>query len=239
MQAREVLADGAKQLGIALGAEMLDAFEVYRRELDAWGKRANLTAIEGDQEVAIKHFLDSLTCLAAADFSGGTTVVDVGSGAGFPGVPLKVARPGIRLAVVEARRKRAQFLEHLVTTLGLSGVEVIWDRAENVGRAAEHREAYQVAVARAVADLGVLAELCLPLVEVGGTMVAQKGPEGGAEAAAASGAVKTMGGRVERVVSVALPAGYGDRALIVIRKESHTPDKYPRRPGIPEKRPIA
>ncbi|MEW5867425.1 MAG: 16S rRNA (guanine(527)-N(7))-methyltransferase RsmG [Bacillota bacterium] len=238
MRVSEALARGAREIGIALGREVLEAFERYHQELDDWAKRVNLTAVEGEEEVAVKHFLDSLTCLKGADFREGTTVVDVGSGAGFPGVPLKIVRPGIRLTLVEATRKRVEFLRHIVTVLGLGDVEVVWDRSENVSHAPGRREAYRVAVARAVADLAVLAELCLPLVEVGGTMLAQKGPEVAPEVARASAAVATMGGWVERIIPLSLPWGHGDRTLVVVRKHSHTPAKYPRRPGVPEKRPI-
>lgn len=238
MQVREALASGAGELGIALEREMLEAFERYHQELDNWGKRVNLTAVAGDEEVAVKHFLDSLTCLKGVDFCEDTTVVDVGSGAGFPGVPLKIVRPRIRLTLVEATRKRVEFLRHIVAVLGLTDVQVVWDRSENVGHAPGHREAYQVAVARAVADLAVLAELCLPLVEVGGTMLAQKGPKATPEVARASAAVATMGGWVERVIPLSLPWGHGDRTLVVVRKHSQTPAKYPRRPGVPEKCPI-
>ncbi len=236
---RDMLAREAGALGIQLDSQMLDSFDVYCRELQAWSSRANLTAVRGDEEVAIKHFLDSLTCLLAVELAPGATVVDVGSGAGFPGIPLKIARPGIRLTLIEARRKRVDFLTHLIETAGLSDVQVVWDRAENVGRTAQHRESYRVAVARGVAELAVLAELCLPLVEVGGVMVAQKGPEVAEEVAAGSVAVETLGGRVERLVGARLPAGFGDRTLVVVCKVSHSPAMFPRRPGVPEKRPIA
>lgn len=238
MRVSEALASGARELGIALGPEMLAAFERYYQELGDWGRRANLTAVEGEEEVAIKHFLDSLTCLKGTEFREGTTVVDVGSGAGFPGVPLKIVRPGIRLTIVEATRKRVEFLKHIATLLGLADVEVVWDRSERAGHAPGHREAYRVAVARAVAELAVLAELCLPLVEVGGTMLAQKGPKVALEVARAATALATMGGRVEQVISLSLPRGHGDRSLVVVRKHSHTPEKYPRRPGVPERRPV-
>lgn len=238
MRVSRVLAAGARELGVILDPVMLEAFELYYRELDAWGKRANLTAVEGEEDVAVRHFLDSLSCLKGAEFSDGTTVVDVGSGAGFPGVPLKIARPGIVLTLVEATRKRADFLRHMVATLRLSDVKVIWNRSENVARIRGYREAYGVAVARAVADLAVLAELCLPLVQVGGVMLAQKGPVAAPEVTEASAAVAAMGGRVDRIMSLSLPGGHGERTLVVIRKDSHTPEKYPRRPGIPEKRPI-
>lgn len=229
---------GAKELGIDLDSRVLGLLGRYYEEIVEWSGRVNLTAIEGEEEAAVKHFLDSLTCLLAVDLAGGSSVVDVGSGAGFPGVVLKVARPRIKLTLVEASRKRAEFLEHVVGVLGLGDVQVIWDRAERVGRAAEHRETYDVATARAVAEMAVLAELCLPLVRTGGVLVAQKGPGASEEMEAAAAAVDAMGGRVERLTRVSLPLGYGERMLVVIAKGSPTPDRYPRRPGIPGKRPI-
>ncbi|MGE5594341.1 MAG: 16S rRNA (guanine(527)-N(7))-methyltransferase RsmG [Betaproteobacteria bacterium] len=228
----------ASELGIRLDSRAVGAFERHYRVLTDWNRRVNLTSIEGEEEAAVKHFLDSLTCLLAVDLPEGCKVVDVGSGAGFPGVVLKVARTGINLALVEASRKRADFLRDLVAVLGLDGVEVLWDRAERLGRAPAHRESYDVATARAVGEMAVLAELCLPLVRVGGVFVAQKGPDAREEMEASTAAVEAMGGLVERVVPVSLPFGYGGRTVVVVRKESETPPCYPRRPGIPEKRPI-
>lgn len=238
MGVMEVLEHGAEELGIELGAEAVVLFDRYYRELTEWNRRINLTSIEGEEEVAIKHFLDSLTCLLAVDLREGSSVVDVGSGAGFPGVALKVARPGIRLTLVEASGKKAGFLREIVGVLDLEDVEVLWDRAERVGRMAGHRESYDVATARGVAEMAALVEVCLPLVRVGGVFVAQKGPDVSEEMAGALAAVEAMGGRVERLIPVALPFGCGGRTLLVIRKESPTPEEYPRRPGIPEKRPI-
>jgi len=235
---RDVLERGASELGIRLDSRAIGVFERHYRVLVDCNRRVNLTSIEGEEEAAVKHFLDSLTCLLAVDLPEGCKVVDVGSGAGFPGVVLKVARGGIRLALVEASRKRADFLRDLVDMLGLSDVEVLWDRAERLGRTSVHRESYDVVTARAVGEMAVLAELCLPFVRVGGMFVAQKGPDAREEMEASAEAVETMGGVVDRVVPVCLPFGYGGRSIVVVRKESTTPARYPRRPGIPEKRPI-
>jgi 16S rRNA (guanine527-N7)-methyltransferase len=234
----DILKRGAEELGIELDARAIELFERYYRELAEWNRRMNLTSIEGEEEVAIKHFLDSLTCLLAVDLWGGCSVVDVGSGAGFPGVVLKVARPEIRLTLVEASRKKAEFLRKLASVLEIEDVEVLWDRAERVGQTTGYREAFDVATARGVADMAALVEVCLPLVKVGGVFVAMKGPDVGEEIAGAMDAVEVVGGRVARLVSVALPSGYGGRTLSVINKERRTPGRYPRRPGIPGKRPI-
>jgi 16S rRNA (guanine527-N7)-methyltransferase len=238
MEFREALVAGGHAMGIEIREGMLDLFGLHYEALIHFGRQTNLTSIEGDEEVAVKHFLDSLTCSAALEIEDDWDVVDVGTGAGFPGVPLKVERPSLGLTLVEASQKRVRFLESLVSTLGLSDTEVVWGRAEDVGRMRRHRENYDLAVARGVADLAVLAELCLPFVRVGGTFVALKGPSVEDELSRAVKAMGIMGGRMERIVRVSLPWNYGDRSIVVVRKEACTPEKYPRRPGIPNKRPI-
>ena len=238
MEFREALVAGGHALGIEIHGGMLDQFVLHYEALIHFGKETNLTSIEGDEEVAVKHFLDSLTCSKAIEIGDDWDVVDIGTGAGFPGVPLKVERPSLSLTLVEASQKRVRFLELLVSALGLSDTEVVWGRAEDVGRMRRHRENYDLAVARGVADLTVLAELCLPFVRVGGAFVALKGPSVEDELSRAAKAMEIMGGRIEKIARVSLPRNYGDRSIVVVRKEVCTPEKYPRRPGIPNKRPI-
>ncbi len=216
----------------------LHAFALYARELQAWNLRVNLTAITDPHEIELKHFLDSLSCLLALTPRPEDSVVDVGSGAGFPGIPLKIAYPQIRMVLVESIRKKAEFCRHLVQLLGLEGVEVVQARAELIGRSAEHRGSYDWAVARAVARLPVLLEYLLPLLRVGGVAIAQKGESGPGEAERAQPALELLGGRLQRVVPVELPGNSETRYLIVVDKISATPAKYPRRPGIAAKRPI-
>ena len=238
MRFREILVAGGHELGIEIREDMLDLFHLYYEELIEAGKRANLTAIEGEEETAVKHFLDSLTCLRAVDVGDDWNVVDVGSGAGFPGIPLKVARPSLALTLIETSLKRVRFLETLISKLGLSKTEAVWQRAEEAGQDKRYRENCDLAVARGVAELAVLSELCLPFVRINGVFVALKGPGVNQELLRAESAIQTMGGQVEEIVEVILPWGFGDRSIVVIRKKSHTPGKYPRRPGIPNKRPI-
>ena len=164
--------------------------------------------------------------------------MDIGSGAGFPGVPLKMVRPSLTLTLIETSLKRVRFLEVLISKLSLTNTEVVWRRAEDSGQDRSYRENYDLAVARGVADLAVLAELCFPFVKVGGIFIALKGPGVEDEVSKAGKAIETMGGRMEKIVKMSLPWDYGDRSIVVLRKESCTPGKYPRRPGIPNKRPI-
>ena len=257
-----LLFDGARALGLELNEEHLRTFEVYYRELVAWNEKVNLTAITDYEQVQIKHFLDSLTCLLALKGvkeqrtreqetkSQGSLrpcspvtllpclAIDIGAGAGFPGLPLKIVCRNLQLTLLEASGKKVRFLEHIVSRLGLEGVEVIKGRAEEVGQDAAHREGYDLALARAVAELPVLVEYALPFCRLGGLFVAQKGPEGDAEARAAEGAMSTLGGSLRRIVHLELPHLAEPRSLVVIEKTAPTPEKYPRRPGIPSKRPL-
>lgn len=250
----ELLRASAASLGLTLGAGHLGAFETYYHELSAWNRRFNLTAITGYEEVQRRHFLDSLSCLLALPGgaeggplpdvvplqrgTGSLRIADVGSGAGFPGIPLKIMLPDAHVTLIEATGKKATFLRHIVRLLGLTGVEVLAARAEDVGHMLEHREQYDLVVARAVAPLCVLAEYCLPLCRVKGRVVAQKGGEGAEEAEDAVPAIELLGGTlvgVKPVELVELPLG---RTLVVIDKVARTPEEYPRRPGIPSKRPL-
>ena len=235
----ELLEAGARDWGMALAPEQVETFELYYRELVAWNQKVNLTAITDYEEVQVKHFLDSLSCLQVlADFPAEMSCIDIGTGAGFPGLPLKIVRPEMRLTLLEATGKKADFLQHMVVLLGLANVQVLKARAEELGRRPEYREAFRVAVARAVGDLAVLVEYALPLLELEGVFVAQKGREVDKEVEAAKPAVKILGGRVQEVRAVRLPGADDERHLVVVQKVTPTPPQYPRRPGIPAKRPL-
>lgn len=231
------LGEGALQLGIGIGPGEMSAFRAHYDMLIEENEKYNLTGITDEREAAVKHFLDSLSCLRVMGTDSGL-VVDVGTGAGFPGVPLKVCRPGITLLLVDSVKKKAEFASALVKRLGLEGAGARWDRAEAMGVSGDFREKAEVVVSRAVSALNILAELCLPLVRVGGCFLAMKGPGWQEELKEAEKAIGVMGGRVERVENIVLPLVPEDRCLVLVRKESPTPGKYPRRPGIPAKRPI-
>jgi 16S rRNA (guanine527-N7)-methyltransferase len=224
--------------GIALSENQIRVFERYEESLLDWNRRFNLTAITGREEIRTKHFLDSLSCLKAMQLQPGMRVVDIGTGAGFPGIPLKIAVPEIQLTLVESVRKKADFCRFVAGDLQMRDVTVLQARAEEVGQAPAHREQYHWAVARAVADLSVLAEYLLPLVKIGGFALAQKGENGPAEAQSACDALRLLGGAVEKITPVELPGIAENRYLIVLRKTAATPPQYPRRAGMPSKKPL-
>jgi len=260
-EARELSMDllraGARSLGLHLTAQHLRAFQIYYRELGAWNQRVNLTTVTGLEEVQVKHFLDSLSCLLALPAPGiaksarvlpnevplssketALLCIDVGTGAGFPGVPLKIMRPALRLTLLDSSKKKVAFLEHLVRCLGLTDVQLLWKRAEEVGQDEKHRERYDIAVSRAVADLTVLAEYCLPLCRKGGCFVAQKGARIEQELENAKPAIQILGGKLREAKTLRLPGLKEPRSLVVIDKLRETPAKYPRRPGVARKRPL-
>jgi 16S rRNA (guanine527-N7)-methyltransferase len=226
------------QLGLRLSPSQQAILAIYERELMDWNTRFNLTAIRDPEEVHIKHFLDSLTCLLAMRDTPLGRLIDIGTGAGFPGIPLKIMLPRVQLTLVESVGKKAEFCRHVVNILDLQGVEVIQQRAETIGQDPAHRERYDWAVARAVAILPVLAEYLLPLVRVGGSMLAMKGESGPAEAHSAEHAIKLLGGHLRQLLPVTLPGVAEERYLVVIDKVAATPAAYPRKVGIPAKRPL-
>lgn len=225
-------------VGLHLTQTQLDALGYYEQALLDWNTRINLTAIDHPEQIRVKHFLDSLTCLLAMRGTPVERVVDVGTGAGFPGIPLKIVCPNMRLSLLESTRKKADFCRHAVQTLQLSQVEVVQERAEIVGWQPAHRERYDWALARAVAGLPVLIEYLLPLVHVGGKALAMKGENGPAEAQSAERAMRLLGGQLSQIIPVTLPGVGEQRYLIVIEKIAATPNQYPRRVGLPAKRPL-
>ena len=232
----DLLITTAASWGLRLDQRQLDQLAVYAAELRRWNQRINLTTISNEREIATRHFLDSFRC-ALSWGAAPHSLVDVGAGAGFPGLPLKILRPQLRLTLIESIEKKAGFLRHIVAELGLSNVEVIVGRAETVGRDAAHREQYDVAIARAVAELRVLAEYCLPLCRVVGRFLAPKGAQSDDELAGAQKAIELLGGRLTAIEDVHLP-GVERRVLIVVDKIAPTPPQFPRAVGIPSKRPL-
>jgi 16S rRNA (guanine527-N7)-methyltransferase len=235
----EKLVHEARRLfGINLTGRQMAALITFERELLAWNQQFNLTAIRDVEGIRTKHFLDSFSCVLAWKENPPRRMIDIGTGAGFPGIPLKILYPTLRLTMVESVGKKANFCRHIVETLKLEATEVIAARAEDVGQMPNHRETYDWAVARAVADLSVLAEYLLPLVQVGGSMLAQKGQSGPAETHTAEKALKLLGGRTRLLLPVTLPGVADERFLVVVDKVAATPPLYPRKPGIPAKKPL-
>ena len=237
------LAEGARGLGINLSSGQLEQFEIYYRELTDWNERANLTAITGYEEAQVRHFLDSLTvCLPYREAEEGLPstirVVDVGSGAGFPGLPLKLAFPDLELHLIESVGKKTAFLEHICGALGLDEVTVHTGRAETLAREPELRDGFDLALVRGVARMSLLLEYALPFCRVGGKTVALKHGGLETELAEAEFALSELGGKIVGVFPVSLPGLTDNRVAAAFEKVAPTPERYPRRVGIPAKRPL-
>lgn len=239
MESFDLLPEETKQhLGLTLSVDQMEKLARYADLLVEWNQRINLTAIRSPEEIRVKHFLDSLSCSLAIKRTAGSKMIDIGTGAGFPGMPLKIIYPEIQLTLVESVTKKTQFLSKIVQELGLEDVEIHLARAETLGKHKDHRESYDWAVARAVAGLPVLCEYLLPLVKIGGHMLAQKGESALKELDQAKSAIEILGGRLVKTIPVELPEVTQERFLVLIEKVNPTPEKYPRREGIPGKRPL-
>ncbi len=226
------------RLGITLSKDQQRMFAVYESELQEWSEKINLTAVRDLEGIRIKHFLDSLTCAEVLGDMNGKSLIDIGTGAGFPGIPLKLLYPAMRLVLVDSVGKKVEFCRQITIALGLTSCQSIQARAEELGLSIEHREKYDAATARAVAGLPVLCEYLLPLVKVGGMMLAQKGESAPDELIQAKNAILKLGGKSNELIPVTLPGLEDRRYLIAIRKISPTPTGYPRRTGLPAKKPI-
>ena len=230
--------DAQTLFNIHLMEQQIAALMRYEKELLEWNQKFNLTAIRDVESIRTKHFLDSFSCALAWKGSPPNHLIDVGTGAGFPGIPLKLIHPHFRLTLVESVRKKAMFCQHVVDVLSLENVDIIQARAEDLGQDTKHREKYDWAVARAVSNLNVLSEYLLPLVEIGGSMLAQKGESAPAEAQSAEGAMRLLGGKLKQLIPVNLPGIADDRYLVLVEKVAATPPKYPRKTGIAAKMPL-
>jgi len=241
MTTMEMLNKGAAGLSLQLNSRQLEQFHTYYQELIDWNKRVNLTRITGYEEVQIKHFLDSLTVSLvweALTPGAGLRLIDVGTGAGIPGIPLKIVFPDIKLVLLDSVAKKAAFLHHLNHKLGLDNVEIVVGRAEEVAHEARYRESFDIVLSRGVAPLATLVELTLPFCTIGGGFIAQKKGAIVQEIRQAIKAIGLLGGRLREVKRVNLEEFTDKRQLVIIDKVSPTPQLYPRRPGIPEKRPL-
>ena len=241
---QSILDQHTDAFGLKLERAQLSSFHRYAELLRDWNTRINLTAIIDDEGIAIRHFLDSLTLLPTVEQESKRTgrqnlsLIDVGTGAGFPGLPLKIARPDIQLTLLDSLQKRLSFLDAVIADLSLSGVVTVKDRAEDAAHKSGLRERFDMATARAVAALPVLAEYVLPFVKIGGLMIAMKGQKQ-EEINEAGQAIRLLGGQLEAVQEFTLPGGDMNRTLVLIRKTRPTPARYPRKAGLPERRPLA
>lgn len=228
----------ATEYGLNLTEDQISAFNKYYELLYEWNKKINLTAITEPKDVAIKHMVDSLSCFKADLFKENISLIDVGTGAGFPGLPLKIFYPSLKLTLLDSLNKRVKFLQLVVDELGLKDVEVIHTRSEEAARNKKYREKFDLATARAVARLPIICEYCLPFVKDGGTFIALKGRQYEEEATQAQKAIKILGGEIADIMPVKLPEIDDKRAVIYIKKIKSTPKTYPRKAGTPERNPI-
>ncbi|WP_312470733.1 16S rRNA (guanine(527)-N(7))-methyltransferase RsmG [Neobacillus sp.] len=227
-----------QEKGIILTEKQLDQFEQYYATLVEWNEKMNLTAITEKADVYLKHFYDSITAAFYYDFTKPFHLCDVGAGAGFPSIPLKIVFPQLEVTIVDSLNKRISFLNHLADVLKLENVHFVHDRAETFGVNQHYRESFDVVTARAVARMSVLTELCLPLSKVGGHFIAMKAAHAKDELEMGQKAISTLGGKVEEVFTFTLPLEGSERTILLIKKEKQTPKKYPRKPGTPGKAPI-
>ena len=228
------------QIGVTLSEKQMGQFFQYYEMLIQWNEVMNLTAITEMDQVVTKHFVDSMSLVKAVSELGSKEIriMDLGTGAGFPGIPLKIAFPNLKLTLLDSLNKRVKFLNEVIGTLGLEKVEAVHGRAEDFGRNPEYRGQFDLCVSRAVANLATLSEYCMPFVKVGGAFIPYKSGKVEEELNQARGAVKLLGGKIENTVSFELPKTEGERTLVVIRKVESTAKKYPRKAGMPGKEPL-
>ena len=235
---RELLVNGAKQLDIQLSEVQVEQFMKYKLLLQEWNEKMNLTAITEDREVITKHFLDCMTINKALNMNDQKTVIDIGTGAGFPGLVIKIAFPHLKVTLVDALKKRLTFLETVINELGLTDIECIHSRAEDLGKNKQYREGFDICASRAVANLAVLSEYTLPFVKVDGYLIALKGQRLDEELEQGQRAIEILGGQLEEVVHTGVPFTDLDHKIAKIKKVKPTATKYPRKAGEPTKAPL-
>lgn len=236
-QIEELLAESCKKINIELTEKQIKQFIDYKDMLLEWNEKFNLTAITDEREIILKHFVDCLAISAGAELAG-KKIIDVGTGAGFPGVPVKIAFPDTQMTLLDSLNKRITFLEELKNKLGLENVVCIHSRAEDGGADKNLREGFDLCISRAVANLAVLSEYCLPFVKVGGCFISMKGPDVKDELNESEKAIKVLGGEVKEVKLINIPETDINHSLIIIKKIKPTPSKYPRKAGKAKKEPI-
>ena len=225
-----------EKMSISLNKEQYDQFYAYMVLLIEWNEKINLTAITEPQEIILKHFVDSLTI--AKYIEEGKTIIDMGTGAGFPGIPLKIYRNDVKVVLADSLNKRIKFLNEIIEKLQLKNIETIHCRAEELGKNKEYREKFDYATSRAVANLSTLSEYLLPFVKLNGSGIFMKTMEIDEELENAKKAIKILGGRIEKVNKFKIPESDLGRSIIIVKKEKQTPSKYPRKPGTPAKEPL-
>lgn len=238
MELKQQLIEGAKILNIELTDKQVDQFIKYKELLVEWNEKMNLTAITEDFEVITKHFLDCLTVQSSIDLTKVNTLVDVGTGAGFPGLVLKIAFPNIKITLIDSLNKRLKFLQEVIDTLGLEDIECVHGRAEDLGKNKLYREQFEVCASRAVANLAVLSEYTLPFVKKEGYLIALKGQKLDEELAQGEKAIEILGGKIDGIFDVVVPYTDLNHRIAKVKKVKETPKKYPRKAGEPTKSPL-
>ena len=234
----DTLIEGVNALGIELDDDKINKFILYKQILKEWNQKINITSITDDTEIDVKHFIDSLTPLNVNLFEHGIKIIDIGTGGGFPGIPLKIVREDLDMVLLDSLNKRIRFLDEVINKLELENIIAIHGRAEELGRNASHRGKYDIAISRAVASLDTLSEYSLPFVKVGGYFISMKGPDFDEELSEAEKGIKILGGRIEDTKLITLPGSDITHSLIIIEKIKETPTKYPRGGGKPKKNPL-
>lgn len=233
-----LLESGLSEHDLSLSEKQKDQFVIYGSMLQEWNQKMNLTAITDSEEIAVKHFLDSLTGVRLVDFTKIESMIDLGTGAGFPGIPLKIMFPEMKVTLADSLNKRITFLNSVIEQLELKNITAIHGRAEDLARKPEYREQFDICASRAVANLATLSEYCIPFVKNKGCFLSYKGPGADKEVQEAKNAIERMGGSFEKSDHFTLPPYQDERVLVLIRKEKPTPKKYPRQAGTPAKKPI-
>jgi len=232
------LVNGAKMLGLEMDQKNINDFTLYKELLKEWNEKINITTITDDFEIDIKHFIDSITPLTTGLFKDNIKVIDIGTGGGFPGLPLKIMKRDLDVLLVDSTMKKINFLNDVINKIGLEKIQAIHGRAEEMGRDPLYREKFDVAISRAVAQLNTLCEYCLPFVKVGGYFISMKGSDIDEELKEASNSIKVLGGKLKEVKLIKLPLSDINHSLIIIEKIKETATKYPRGGGKPRKKPL-
>ena len=232
------LKEALSEIGLAVSDEQADKFAKYMRGVLEWNEKVNLTRITEPDEFIVKHFLDSLACCNRKEFQQAERIIDVGTGAGFPGVPLAIISPEKEFVLMDSLAKRLKIIDELCAGAGISNVRTVHSRAEELARNKQHREKYDLCVSRAVANMAVLSEYCLPFVKVGGFFMAYKGPEAAAEATEAENAINLLGGSLWEICDASLKKYALSHKIVLIKKVKNTVSKYPRKAGTPTKEPL-
>lgn len=238
LEAKELLIKASNELGIKLNEIQINQFLLYKKMLLEWNEKINLTAITDENEIMLKHFVDSMALTTVYNIQENTKIIDVGTGAGFPGIPIKIAYPDVDMTLLDSLNKRITFLAELTEQLKLSNIQLVHSRAEDGGQNKLYREKYDLCASRAVANLAVLSEYCLPFVAVGGSFIALKGPDIEQELSDSKLAIKKLGAEISDVKNIQIPYSDIHHSIVLIRKIRQTPSQYPRKAGKVSKEPI-